>query len=107
MTGGGFRQGPNASVGLWTAGVGAARIAAAMAPLRLRMLGPLLWFWLLIGPPDRGDQAVWVIQGGYESRASCEAFREWSPNAHSLMCVDARRAAWSFEPGPSQAASRP
>lgn len=78
-----------------------------MTPLRSRVLGPFVWFWLLVGPPDRGDQAVWVIQGGYESRASCEAFREWRLNAQWLVCVDARRGALSPEPGPTEAASRP
>lgn len=78
-----------------------------MTPQRSRILGLLVWLWLLIGPPDRGEQPVWVIQGGYESRASCEAFREWSPNAHWLVCVDARRGALPPEPGPTEAASRP
>jgi hypothetical protein len=82
-------------------------MAAAMTPLRSRTLGLLAWLWLLIGPPDRGDQPVWVIQGGYESRASCEAFREWRPNSHMLVCVDARQGVTLPEPGPSKAASRP
>jgi hypothetical protein len=46
-------------------------------------------FWLLIGPPDRGDQPVWIIQGSYESHATCEAYRGGSPNPHWLVCVDA------------------
>jgi hypothetical protein len=82
-------------------------MAAAMSLLRTRSLGLLVWFWLLIGPPDRGDQPIWVIQGGYESRASCEAFREWSPNAHWLVCVDARQGASRPQPAPSGAVSRP
>jgi hypothetical protein len=79
-----------------------------MTSLRTPTLGLLTWLWLLLGPPDRGDQPVWVIQGGYESRASCEAFREWSPNPHWLVSVDARRpGTLSLQPGPSEATSRP
>ena len=75
--------------------------------LRARSLGLLVWFWLLIGPPDRDDQPVWVIQGGYETRASCEAFREWRPNPQWLVCVDARPGASSLQPVASEAVSRP
>lgn len=43
--------------------------------------------WLLLGPPDRGDHPVWVIRGGYDSRGTCETFRERNPNPHWLLCA--------------------
>ena len=64
-------------------------------------------FWFLIGPPDRGDQPVWVIQGGYESLATCEASRGGSPNPHWLLCVDAAADILIPKSRPPAAASLP
>lgn len=74
---------------------------------RLAVPALIVAFWLLIGPPDRGDQPVWVIQGGYESLASCEASRGGSANPHWLLCVDATVDIASRTSRPPAAASLP
>ena len=60
---------------------------------RLATTALVVSLWLLLGPPDRGDEPIWIIRGGYESRDACETFRERNPNPHWLLCANVGRSA--------------
>ena len=107
MTGDEFRQAPDCIGWHMDSVLAGDEDGAAVISTHSRPLVLLFWFWLLIGPPDRGDQPVWVIQGGYESRARCEALRGESPNPHWLVCVDASWDGLSPESDPPKSASLP